>query len=321
VDKQGDTVADSGRNFQGKRGTRVNDIGEGFPEEPSISEEMRARCRETGEYRPILFEWYKYVALLANLFARIRGDSLGLRAMPPVQYAVLVGLLNRCARLMFANVALSHEGLFGETTANLDRCVFESSVKLAWLCSQAVPDAFERFFAESLKTELELEREIRANIEKRQGVVQNIERRMLKSIDGAFASTGLTREQVEAAKKLPDLAAMLNALGQRRLAYVVGQRLGSHHVHGTWVSLRRHYLEQGEDGRLRPRDHDCETHVNQYLFVPQAVLASMRSFLEFTVADREVAAPFDALVHSAEDQIHRYGLELSGSDFDPAGPE
>lgn len=299
----------------------MNDIREELPQEPSISEEMRARCRETGEYRPILFEWYKHVALLANLFASIRGDSPGLRPMPPVHYAVLVGLLNRCARLMSANVALSHEGLFGETTAIVDRCVFESSVKLSWMCSQAQPEAFERFFAEGLKTELELEKEIKANIEARKGVIQNIERRMLDSINRAIASTGLTREQVGGAGKLPGMAAMLTALGQRRLAYVVGQRLGSHHVHGTWVSLRRDYLEEGEDGLLRPRDHDCETHVNQYLFVPQAVLAAMSSFLEFAVASREVAAPLEALVHSAENQIHDVGLELSGADFDPTRSE
>jgi hypothetical protein len=298
----------------------MTDVEEWLPEEPSISEEMRARCRRAGEYRPILFEWYKYVALLANRFAGIRGDSPGLRAMPPVHFGVLVGLLNRCARLMFANVALSHEGLFGETTAILDRCVFESCVKLSWLCSQSLPDAFERFFAEGLKTELELEREISANITARQGVTLNIERRMLDSVDRAIASTGLTREQIEGAKKLPDIAAMLNALGQRRLAYVVGQRLGSHHVHGTWVSLRQHFLEEGEDGLLRPRDHDCDTHVNQYLFVPQAVLASMRSFLKSTVADGQVAASLETVVRSAEDQVGQIGLELSGSDFEPASP-
>ncbi len=291
-------------------------MGEGLPKEPTISEELRARCRATGEYRPMLFEWYKHVSLLANLFASIRGDSPGLRAMPPVHYAVLVGLLNRCSRLMFASVALSHEGLFGETTAIVDRCVFESCVKLSWLCSQAVPDAFERFFAEGLKTELELEEEIKAKIEARHGAVQNIERRMLESIERAIASTGLTREQVARAKKLPDMAAMLTAIGHRRLAYVVGQRLGSHHVHGTWVSLRLHYLEAGADGLLRPRDHDCETHVNQYLLVPQAVLAAMSSFLEFTVPDRNVAAPFETAVRSAEKQIHELGVELSGADFD-----
>jgi len=189
----------------------MNEAAEELPEEPSFSNELLGQCRETREYRPVLFEWYKYVALLSNFFARIRGDSPSIRQMPAVHYAVLIGLLNRNARLMLANVALSHEGLFGETTAIVDRCVFESCVKLSWLCSRALPDGFERFLADGLKTELELEREIKTNIEKRNGVVQQIERRMMRSIDRAIASAGLTADQVAASKKLPDMASMIGS--------------------------------------------------------------------------------------------------------------
>jgi hypothetical protein len=283
-----------------------------------FTEELLAQCRKSGDFRPVLFEWYKFVGILSNFLARIRGDSPGVRQIPAVHYAVLIGLLNRSARLMVANVALSHEGAFGETTAIVDRCIFESCVKLSWLCSGALADGFERFLAEGLKTELELEKEIKANIETRSGVVLGIERRMLGSIGRHIAAAGLTSEAIAASKKLPDMAAMIAALGHDRLMYVIGQRIGSHHVHGTWPSLRVHYLEADESGRLRPRDHDCSTHVNQFMFVPLAVLRAMHSFVAFAFTDADFSAAFSSLLQSTEEEIMRISNEIVGTDFEEA---
>jgi len=100
------------------------------PEPPKFTEADWLKCRDSGDYCPILFEWYKFVGTLCNFFASIRPDSPAVRSIPPVHYAVMIGLLNRCSRLMLSNVTLSHEGLFGETTALLDRCIFESCVKV-----------------------------------------------------------------------------------------------------------------------------------------------------------------------------------------------
>ena len=289
-----------------------------LPDPPSFTEEQIASCRASGDFRPLLFEWYKFVGVLSNFLARIRGDSPGVRQIAPVHYAALIGLLNRSARLMVSNVALSHGGTFGETTAIIDRCIFESCVKISWLCSGALPDGFERFLAEGLKTELELEKEIKAAIEKRSGVVLEIEKRMLGSIGRNIASAGLTAELIAASKKLPDMAAMVGALGHDRLMYVIGQRVGSHHVHGTWPSLRLHYLEADHGGRLRPRDHDCSTHVNQFMFVPLVVLRAMQSFVEFAFTDAEFAGAFSSLLKSTEDEIMRIGGDVVGRDFEEA---
>jgi hypothetical protein len=99
-----------------------------LPNPPVFEEARLQKCRDTGEFSPVLFEWYKYVAIIANYFACLRQDSPAVRKFPHSHYAALVGMLNRCSRLMHSNVALSHEGLFGETTAILDRCIFETSV-------------------------------------------------------------------------------------------------------------------------------------------------------------------------------------------------
>jgi Family of unknown function (DUF5677) len=286
------------------------------PEPPKITAGDLEKCRESGDYCPIFFEWYKFVGALCNFFARISQDSPALRNIEPLHYSVLIGLLNRCARLMLSNVALSHNGLFGETTALIDRCIFESCVKAAWLCGSDSKEMFTRFLADGLKTELALKDEIEANIAAREGNgVLEIEKRTLASISRHLRSSGLTDEEIATAKKLPDLAAMLDALGQDRLTYVVGQKLGSHHVHGTWPSLRLHYLEENDAGVLRPRDHECATHVNQYIMVPLVVLDAMRSFVTFIFQSKDDIEPMVGLVESVMGEIQALNEEVVGSDF------
>jgi len=286
------------------------------PEPPQITVEDLARCRETGDYCPVFFEWYKFVGALSNFFACIRQDSPALRTINPLHYAVLTGLLNRCSRLMLSNVALSHNGLFGETTALIDRCIFESCVKASWLCRKGSNELFTRFVADGLKTELALKDEIEAKIAAREGNgTLEIEKRMLSSISRHLRSSGLTNQQISGAKKLPDLATMLEDLGQDRLTYVVGQKLGSHHVHGTWPSLRMHYLEEDGEGILRPRDHDCPTHVNQYIMVPLVVLDAMHAFVTFVFESQDDIKPMAGLLESVVKEIQSLNEEVIGSDF------
>ncbi len=237
-------------------------------------------------------------------------------AIPALHYFILVGLLNRCSRLMLANVALSHEGLFGETTALIDRCIFESCVKIGWLCQSDSDERFVRFLADGLRTEVELKAKIKSDIEKRGGEILAIEKRMLTSIDGHIESSQLSEDQIAATKRLPDLAAMIEGLDQDRLMYIVGQRIGSHHVHGTWPSLRMHYLEENDEGMLRPRDHNCATHVNQYIFVPMIVLGVMNSFIHFIFDEEDDIAPMAGLLKSIEDEITKVNKEVVGNDFE-----
>ena len=289
-----------------------------IPLPPRITEEQLAQCRDAGDYCPVLFEWYKYVGVLCNFSASIRGDSPAIREIPPLHYAVLVGLLNRCSRLMLANVALSHEGLFGETTSIIDRCIFESAVKTIWLCTKRDDESFLRFIADGLKTEIEFKEKIEKNISEQGGTPLTIESRMLKSIDNYILSSGLSTDQIVAAKKLPDLALMIDEIGHDRLLYIVGQKIGSHHVHGTWPSLKLHYLQENE-GILGPRDHDCPTHVSQYMFIPLFVLQAMRSFVEFIFREGEDAEAFTLLLNEVGEQIHEMNLEVVGKDFEQDG--
>ncbi|WP_243323587.1 DUF5677 domain-containing protein [Geothrix sp. SG200] len=289
-----------------------------IPNPPEFSEELRKSCQESGDFLPMLFEWYKFVAVICNFFARLRPDSPALRKLEPIHYSVCSGLLNRCSRLMLSNVALSHKGKFGETTAIIDRSIFESCVKLSWLCQNADPNFFERYLADGLKSELELKSEIEKAIEVREGQVLVIEARMLASIQRHIESSTLSEAQIRAAKKLPDLAAMLETLGRSRLMYVVGQKIGSHHVHGTWPSLKQHYLELTPEGHWAPRDHDCSTHRNQYIYISLAVLDALRSFIDYCIEEPREVDDFIGLFDSIEEEIMKIMKAGDGNDFDPA---
>lgn len=286
-----------------------------IPGPPIITDEQLTSCRAAGDYRPVMFEWYKYVGLMCNYYASIRPDSPALRTISSIHYAIFVGLLNRCARLMFTNVALSHEGHFGETTAILDRCIFESAIKILWLCTETDEHRFTRFLADGLKTELEFKKRIEQNILNRAGNPLKIENRMLSSIGNFISSSELSEEEIGSVEKLPNLSAMINKISSDRLLYIVGQKIGSHHVHGTWPSLRLHYLEE-RDGTLGPRDHDCPTNVNQYVFIPLIVLKAMSAFISFVCEDNQDAEDLSEYLLMVEREIHQINVEVIGKDFE-----
>jgi len=286
-----------------------------LPDPPQISEQDLQKCRDSGDYCPVLFEWYKFVGSLAVTLSCLQRESPALRNVPEQEYAILVGLVNRCSRLMLSNLALSHEGKFGETTAIIDRCIFESCIIIDWLCRSNDPDRFVRYVANGFKTELEIRQQIEENISARGGNILVIEKRMLDSIRRCISESGLNESLISSTKKLPDLASMIKDLGRPRNEYTVGQRIGSHHVHGTWVSLDLFYLERDKSGVLRPRCHPCETHANQYVYIPAVVLGALSSFVEYTFLDCEEKTIFLRLFEDTNLEISKINNELIGNDF------
>jgi uncharacterized protein DUF5677 len=287
-----------------------------MPKAPNFSAEELERCNRTGDYNPILFEWYKFVGSLNAIVAHIQRDSPAFKPVQARHYHILSGLVNRCARLMLANVELSHKGLFGETTAIVDRCIFESAMKIVWLCQRLEDERFVRYLADGLMTEIEFKAQIESNVVARSGEILPIERRMLASIANHIASSGLSESEVISAKRLPDMASMLAAIGYDRLMYVVAHRIGSHHIHGTWSSLLIHYLEE-EVGKpefsFRPRGHDCETNFNQFAFVPLMVLQALSAYVQFAFEEPEGRA-FVELFESTELELMRLYEEAGAAD-------
>lgn len=286
-----------------------------LPDPPNITESDLNKCRETDDYSPVLFEWYKFVSGLCLTFANLQRDSPALRNVPEIEYTILVGLINRIARLTFSNIHLSFEGKFGETTVILDRCIFESCVIATWLCRTEKKDRFNRYLAGGLKTELELKKHINNNISSRNDEELVIEKRMLGSIQRSIESSGLTDDEIDKTSKMPDLAAMLDTTGRSRLEYIVGLRLGSHYVHGTWVGLLTHYLEKDDSGTFKPRGHDCSMHVNQYVYTPIIILDALTAFSEFIFPEGDERKEVVGLFSDTAEEIYKINDEVIGNDF------
>ncbi len=286
-----------------------------IPQPPKITDDQLKAAHDSCDYCPILFEWYKFSGELCNFFSRLRPDSDALKNIDPLYYAVLIGLLNRCSRLMLSNIVLSYKRMHGETTAILDRCIFESTIKINWLCNENFKERFDQLLADGLRTELRLKQKINKNIEIREKKSFLIEQRMLTSIERYISSSKLTEEQISSSKKLPSLDKMMDDKADD-LQYIVAQKIGSHHVHGTWPSLLLHYLELDDSGLYSPRDDANETHVNQYVIIPLYVLQAMESFTRFMFSKEEDMKPFLNLLTSTKNEILKINKKVIGNDFE-----
>jgi hypothetical protein len=138
---------------------------------------------------------------------------------------------------------------------------------------------------------------------------------MLNSIQNHISAAQITEQQIKEAKRLPDLAAMIQTLGYDRLFYVVAQRIGSHHVHGTWPSLLFHYLDKvAEPHSFAPRAKSCDTHINQFMFIPMIMLRTLNSYIRCVLEECEDAEIFFGLFETAEKTILEIYFEATGTD-------
>ncbi len=282
---------------------------------PTFSDELTEHCKQSRDFRPILFEWYKYVGTLCSTISCISPDSPAFQKVHPIYYAVLIGLLNRCSRLMLANVRLSSTKKYGETTSLLDRSISEVAIKVQWLCHKNNADSFIRYLADGLKKDLILKEQIDGNIRNREGNILVIEQRMLDSIQNCLSLSGLSKQEVTDARKLPDLASMFNDLGYGDVLYTSIQRMGSHAVHGTWSELVFHYLEYEEE-RFYPRDHEIDTQDAQFIVIIHLVLGAMESFLRYVIADVSERSEIIDTIHEIDEKITEIQHLAWAPDFD-----
>jgi len=292
-----------------------DDVDRLLPKQPAFPAELVEECRRTKDFRPILFEWYKYVGSLCNMVACLDFESPAFRPLPSIHYAVLIGLLNRCSRLMVANVRLSCTGRYGETTRLIDRSIAETAVKIQWLCQKDGPERFARYIADALKNDLLMKDHIEENIKNRGGNALAIENRMLDSIHHCIERGGMAESEVRAANRLPNFASICRDLDFEDQFYLVVQRMGSHAVHGTWSDLLFNYLRYEEGQGFRPRDHDVETQDVQYIVVCRLVLAAIVSFIDYASRDADTAKGFRLVAEGIEAELVNIQDQAWGADF------
>ena len=92
--------------------------------------------------------------------------------------------------------------------------------------------------------------------------------------------------------------------------------MGSHHVHGTWVGLRTHYLELDESGNYLTKQAS-ETHINQYVYVAYIVIEALSNFVNYVfVSHEDETKVILQLFKDTAEEISKLNNEIIGTDMD-----
>lgn len=259
-----------------------------FTEGHGITESANAECRQSGDWMPVAFDWLKHAGYLCALAARLDVyNSPAVKRKLPMNYAVLIGQLNRCARLNLSCQRLICDGSYGETYQVLERCISETLFKFRYLIKKDDDAMFKRFICSGLQKDVEALEKIRGNIANRGGTGLPIENRMKASIERYLNQSCVTEAEVKAASPFPDYRSVLREFGLDQ-GYTFLQSLPSQSIHGTWCSLFMSYLEYGDDGLFRPSDASQDSSPGQLLSLAILLFIGLIEFFDYVLQDADL---------------------------------
>ncbi len=252
-----------------------------FKNPPDISDEQREKCRETGNYTGIAFEWTKYLGIIAIKFANLDRNSTVVRVHSKINIAILQGMLNRSGRLIFSIIHLASHRKFEETIRIIFRCVIETIFTFRWLIKFSGKDSFNRYLRDSLDGDYEFRQVILGEIENRSNTQLVIEERMLKSISRNFELSGMSFETFKEHKKLPNFKQICEQLDLGDMAYVTMMRMGSHSIHGTWTDLLANYIDYSEEEFRMADNTDSDPGENYFTAISLFLIESFQDYANF----------------------------------------
>ena len=232
-------------------------------------------------------------------------------------WVVLVGLLTRVQRNMAGHLEYFQDDRYGDLTQILDRCLLETCVKIRWISADRTEERLRRYFEDSLRADNELFQEIQRNIASRGGTLNNIEQRMLRSIEHNVLGAGLSMNDLGTSRKLPPLATLISDIGERRFIYTVIGKISSHAVHGTWANLLYCYLEGDDVESMHPATAFPPPHVNQYVMNCLFVLDALKAYLVLNFSESEEREYLTEIITSHHQEIMELYVEVVGEDFEP----
>jgi hypothetical protein len=270
-----------------------------------VNNEVICACVERGTFSPVAFELYKetgvVLAVCSNCYS---GEEPGKGSLSRNQ-AVCAGLLVRISKFMLAVIQLISTANRGEVVMALNRSILESATNLRFLLLKGENTLFDDFIHSSFGPERELYDIVQENIKHRGGDALPIEKRILKSIGRACKLSKVRIENID--PKLKNwgggLKTRLKALGEEEL-YLGMQRIPSHAVHGTWMDLVLHHLQE-KDGGLVPNPDWCP--VDSRLLCPPCpmILDSARIYLQVFFSELPELKPLFQRIDDLEQRIKK----------------
>lgn len=168
-----------------------------------------------------------------------------------------------------------------ETSFMLGRLAFECIVNLRYLIAHASEELFHSYRSYSLRHEQRLLKRIRENIEARDGQELPIERRMIKSIERSFRSSGVNLDESNVSRERNwgglNIFERAKAVGLEG-AYLSAFGGGSHTVHGNWQDLVEYHLEDIDEASFRA---DFEWHMPRPQLLDALTLHSAEAVIDF----------------------------------------
>ena len=279
-------------------------VHEYLKERVDVTDEVLQKYSKEGRLSELSFELYKEAGCLLSVCAHSYVAEKAKEMVLKRDQAICAGLLVRITKFMIAVVQLvAGDTERREVVMALSRSILESTVNLRFLLLKNEKRFFDQFVKFSLAPERELYDQILRNIGRRGGVELPIETRMLASIKRTCRLSGITIEEVDS--KYRDwgggLRNRLKDLGQEDV-YVSLQRIPSHAVHGTWVDLILHHLEEKEDG-FSPRP--AWSHVDARFLAPVClfVIDAVRDYMKMFVGELPEVKPLYARMDDLQERV------------------
>ena len=160
-----------------------------FPEFPKVTEEIKAKARETKSYMPIAFDFFRETTIAAITFACIETRSVAWRKLPKTELHVIRGLFTRIGHLGKSLMELSRDGDSRETVFIICRAISETAINVRWCLNKDCESRFRLFIEAGVQADLELRKQILTNVKER-GSELLLEKRMLKSLDSLAEKSG-----------------------------------------------------------------------------------------------------------------------------------
>lgn len=232
------------------------------------------------------FNLYRETAIITILISHLYESTNSEDASLSRNQAIEAGLAVRMAKFMGGVLALMVDRVreHGEVVMALNRCLTESAINLSFFCEKAQAEDYDKFVKSSLRPERDQRKVIFENIAKR-GEGLPIETRMLNSIERVFKVSGINNsDELEKIPGRKDYKEILKALNMDN-AYTMLQGVPSHAIHGTWVDLVLHHLEETTSG-FKPKPDTARVDARLLLPVSLLVLRALQSYVNSRFAGR-----------------------------------
>lgn len=166
--------------------------------------------------------------------------------------AILAGNLIRLAKINTSFLQNVCENKL-EICYILSRSIYETQINILYFLTNGEENVYNNYVKYSLLSEKKLYEIIKKNIEERNGIELNIEKRMKLSIEKSFNISEIEIEELNKSSNWKSLKKRLEKIdlkSQINEIYNVFYGLSSHFIHGNWQDLVENHLNYINDKNI-----------------------------------------------------------------------